>query len=230
MGTVKANSGSRVHRGCDIGLTVVTTILIADGHHVVRSGLRALLSQQSNWQVVADAANGKEAVEQAITTKPDVAIVDYSLPIWNGAEVTRQIRKDNPATEVLIFTMRDDSRVVQDVLRAGARGYLLKSDATHLLIAAVETVAAHKPFFTGVVSAALLGSFLTKGNPDALTTRERSVVQLVAEGHTNKEIASILNLGMKTVQTLRAGAHHKLRLHSTAGLVRYAVRNKMVPA
>ena len=215
---------------CDIGLAVVTTILIADDHDVVRSGLRALLSEQSNWQVVADAANGKEAVEQAIRTTPDVAIVGLSLPIWNGADVTRQIRKGSPATEVIIFTMRDDSSVVQDVLRAGALGYLLKSDATHLLIAAVETVAAHKPFFTGVVSATLLRSFLTQGNADALTARERSVVQLVAEGHTNKEIASILNLSVKTVETHRAGAHHKLRLHSTAGLVRYAVRNKMVSA
>jgi DNA-binding NarL/FixJ family response regulator len=208
----------------------VTTILIADGHHVVRSGLRALLSQQSTWQVVADAANGKEAVEQAIKTKPDVAIVDYSLPILNGADVTRQIRRGSPATEVLIFTSRDDSSVVQDVLRAGALGYLLKSDASHLLIAAVETIAAHKPFFTSVVSAALLRSFLTQCNADALTARERSVVQLVAEGHTNKEIASILNLGMKTVESHRAAAHHKLHLHSTAGLVRYAIRNNMVTA
>ena len=211
---------------CDIGPAVVTTILIADDHHVVRSGLRALLSDQSNWQVVADAANGKEAVEQAIATTPDVAIVDYALPILNGADVTRQIRKGSPATKVIIFAERDDSSVVQDVLRAGARGYLLKSDANHLLIAAVETVAAHKPFFTGVVSAALLRSFLAQGNADALTARERSVIQLVAEGHTNKEIASILNLGVKAVETHRAGAHHKLQLHSTAGLVRYAVATK----
>jgi CheY-like chemotaxis protein len=115
-----------------IGLIVVTTILIADGHHVVRSGLRALSSEQANWQVVADAANGEEAVEQAIKTTPDVAIVDYSLPSLNGTDVTRQIRKGSPATEVLIFTTRDDSSVVQDVLRAGALGYLLKSDANNL--------------------------------------------------------------------------------------------------
>jgi DNA-binding NarL/FixJ family response regulator len=209
---------------------VVTTILIADSHAVVRSGLRALLSQRPGWQVVGEAADGKEAVEQAIKTTPDVAIVDYSLPILNGADVTKRIRMGSPATEVLIFTMRDDSSVVQDVLRAGAKGYLLKSDDTNLLIAAVETIAAHKPLFTGVVSAALLRSFLSKGHADALTARERSVVQLVAEGHTNKKIASILNLGVKAVETIRAGAHHKLRLHSTAGLVRYAVRNNMVSA
>jgi len=208
----------------------VTTILIADSHAVVRSGLRALLSQQPDWRVVADAADGKAAVEQAIRTTPDVAIVDYSLPILNGADVTKRIRMGSPATEVLIFTMRDDSSVVQDVLRAGALGYLLKSDDTHLIIAAVETIAAHKPFFTGVVSAALLRSFLSKGNADALTARERSVVRLVAEGHTNKKIASILHLGVKAVETHRAAAHHKLRLHSTAGLVRYAVRNNMVSA
>ena len=208
----------------------MTTILIADDHHVVRSGLRALLSEQSNWQVVADAANGKEAVEQAIATTPDVAIVDLLLADLERSGRDEADPQGQPGHRGDHFCQRDDSSVVQDVLRAGALGYLLKSDANHLLIAAVETVAAHKPFFTGVVSAALLRSFLTKGNADALTARERSVVQLVAEGHSNKEIASILNLGVKTVETHRAAAHHKLRLHSTAGLVRYAVRNKMVSA
>jgi DNA-binding NarL/FixJ family response regulator len=188
------------------------------------------LSQQSNWQVVADAANGKEAVEQAFKTKPDVAIVDYYLPILDGADVTKQIRKGSPCTEVLIFTRREDNCVVQGVLRAGALGYLLKSDPAHLLIAAVATVADHKPFFTGVVSAALLRSFLTKRNADALTPRERAVVQLVAEGHTSKQIGSILNLGVKTIATHRAAAHHKLHLRSTAGLVRYAVRNRIIEA
>ena len=215
---------------CDIGPAVVTTILIADDHHVVRSGLRALLSDQSNWQVVADAANGKEAVEQAIATTPDVAIVDYALPILNGVDVTRQIRKGSPATKVIIFAERDDSSVVQDVLRAGARGYLLKSDANHLLIAAVETVAAHKPFFTGVVSATLLRSFLAQGNADALTARERCVIQLIAEGHSNKKIAAILNISVKTIESHRETVRHKLALNSTAGLVRYAVRNNMVSA
>ena len=160
----------------------MTTILIADDHDVVRSGLRALLSEQPDWQVVAEAADGKEAVAQVLKTAPDVAIVDYSLPILNGVEVTRQIRQRSPGTEVIIFTMHDNNSLIHDLLQAGALGYLLKSDAKRLLLTAVETVAEHKPFFTGMVSETLLQSFLTKGNNSPLTARERSVVQLIAEG------------------------------------------------
>ena len=124
-------------------------LLIADDHEVVRSGLRALLSEQPGWQVVAEAADGKEAVAQVLKTMPDVAIIDYSLPVMNGVEVTRQIRQRSPSTEVLIFTMHDNHNIIQDVLRAGALGYLLKSDAKRLLVTAVDAVAQHKPFFTG---------------------------------------------------------------------------------
>jgi DNA-binding NarL/FixJ family response regulator len=127
-------------------------ILIADDHDVVRSGLRALLSEQPNWQVVGEAADGKEAVAQVLKTAPDVAIVDYSLPVLNGVEVTRQIRQRSPRTEVIIFTMHDNNSLIHDLLQAGALGYLLKSDAKRLLLTAVETVAEHKPFFTGMVS------------------------------------------------------------------------------
>ena len=130
----------------------MTRILIADDHEVVRSGLRAILEAQNGWEVVAEAADGKEAVDRAVETKPDVAIVDYALPIANGGEVTRQIRARVPGVEVLIFTMHDNDDIVRDLLSAGARGYLLKSDARKFLIAAVESVAAHKPFFTGKVS------------------------------------------------------------------------------
>jgi DNA-binding NarL/FixJ family response regulator len=205
-------------------------ILIADDHEVVRSGLRALLSEQPNWQVVAEAADGKEAVAQALKTAPDVAIVDYSLPLFNGLEVTRQIRQRSPGTEVIIFTMHDNNSLIHDLLRAGALGYLLKSDAKRLLLTAVETVAEHKPFFTGMVSETLRQSFLTKGDDGPLTARERSVLQLIAVGHTSKRIASILNLSIKTVETHRAAAHRKLNINSTAGLVRYAIRNKMIAA
>src|SRR6185503_11484807 len=175
----------------------MTKILIADDHDVVRSGLRALLSEQPNWQVVGEAADGKEAVAQVLKTAPDVPIVDYSLPVLNGVEVTRQIRQRSPGTEVIIFTMHDNNSLIHD---------LLKSDAKRLLLTAVETVADHKPFFTGMVSETLLQSFLTKGNDCPLTARERSVVQLIAEGHSNKRIASILNLSVKTVETHRAAA------------------------
>jgi DNA-binding NarL/FixJ family response regulator len=205
-------------------------ILIADDHEVVRSGLRALLSEQPNWQVVAEAADGKEAVAQVLKTAPDVAIVDYSLPLLNGVEVTRQIRLRSPGTEVIIFTMHDNNGLIRDLLQAGALGYLLKSDAKRLLLAAVETVAGHKPFFTGMVSETLRQSFLTEGNDDPLSARERSVLQLIAEGHSSKNAASILNLGVKTIETHRAAIHRKLDIHSTAGLVRYAIRNKMIDA
>ena len=205
-------------------------ILIADDHAVVRSGLRALLSEREGWQVVAEAADGKEAVAQALATAPDIAIVDYSLPLLNGVEVTRQIRQRSPSTEVIIFTAHDNDGLIHDLFKAGALGYLLKSDAKRLLLTAVETVADHKPFFTGMVSETLLQSFLTKGNNSPLTARERSVVQLIAEGHSNKRIASILNLSVKTVETHRASAHRKLNLNSTAALVRYAIRNNIIEA
>ena len=205
-------------------------ILIADDHEVVRAGLRALLSDQPNWQVVAEAADGQAAVAQTLQTAPHVAIVDYSLPLLNGVEVTRQIRQRSPDTEVIIFTMHDNNSLIHDLLQAGALGYLLKSDAKRLLLTAVETVADHKPFFTGMVSETLLQSFLTKGNDGPLTTRERSVLQLIAVGHTNKKIASILSLSVKTVESHRAAIHRKLNISSTAGLVRYAIRNKMIDA
>jgi DNA-binding NarL/FixJ family response regulator len=205
-------------------------ILIADDHEVVRAGLRALLSEQPNWQVVAEAADGKEAVAQALKTAPDVAIVDHRLPLSNGVEVTRQIRLRSPGTEVIIFTMHDNNDLIRDLLQAGALGYVLKSEAHHLLLTAVETVARHMPFFTGSVSETLRQSFLTKGNGGPLSARERSVLQLIAEGHSNKRAASILNLSIKTVESHRAAVHRKLNIHSTAGLVRYAIRNKIIDA
>jgi DNA-binding NarL/FixJ family response regulator len=208
----------------------MTKILIADDHEVVRAGLRALLSEQPNWQVVAEAADGQAAVAQTLQTAPHVAIVDYSLPLLNGVEVTRQIRQRSPDTEVIIFTMHDSNDLIRDLLRAGALGYVLKSEAHRLLLAAVEMVAKHKPFFTGMVSETLRQSFLTKGNDGPLSARERSVLQLIAVGQANKRAASILNLSVKTVESHRAAIHRKLNISSTAGLVRYAIRNKMIEA
>ena len=208
----------------------VTRILIADDHEVVRSGLRNILEAQPTWEVVAEAADGKEAVAKAIETAPDIAIIDYSLPILNGVEVTRQIRNRLPRTEVLIFTMHDNEALVRQLLQAGARGYLLKSDASRHLIAAIEALASHKPFFTANVSEALLRSFTARPDREgsALTARERQVVQLIAEGQTNKEIAKLLNISLKTVETHRASIMRKLNIGSSAALVRYAVRNKLV--
>jgi DNA-binding NarL/FixJ family response regulator len=205
-------------------------MLIADDHDVVRSGLRHIIEAQPNWQVVAEAGDGKEAVQKALQTKPDVAVIDYSLPILNGAETTRQIRAALPQTEVLIFTMHDNETLIRELLKVGARGYLLKTDARRHLIGAIEALAVHNPFFTAKVSEALLGSFLSRPSREgsALTHRERGVVQLIAEGYANKQIAGLLEIGLKTVETHRAAIMRKLNLSSSAALVRYAIRNRIV--
>src|SRR5215211_281473 len=195
----------------------MTRILIADDHDVVRSGVRAILEAQTGWEVVGEAENGKDAVDQALATRPDVIVLDYALPVLNGIEATRQIRARVTGAEVLIFTMHDTATLVREVLEAGAKGFLLKSDARRFLIAAVESLAAHNPFFTGKVSEALLETYLAKGEAlgSLLTAREKSVVQLIAEGQTNKQIANILSIGTKTVETHRATVLHKLNLDTT---------------
>jgi len=209
----------------------VTRILIADDHEVVRSGLRAILEAHNGWEVVAEAENGKDAIAKAVESQPDVAIIDYSLPVMNGIEATRQIHARLPKAEILIFTMHDSDVLVGELLEAGARAYLLKSDAKQYLIAAVEALADHKPFFTGRISQQLLDAFLAthQGKAEAaLSPRERVIVQLIAEGHSNREMSEILNLSVKTIETHRAAAMRKLNLRSTAALVRYAVRNRLV--
>ncbi len=210
----------------------MTRILIADDHDVVRSGVRSILEGQAGWEIVGEAENGKDAVDRALATRPDVVVLDYALPVLNGIEATRQIRARVPGAEVLIFTMHDTATLVREVLEAGAKGFLLKSDARRFLIAAVETLSTHKPFFTGKVSEALLETYLAKGTPteSVLTSRERSVVQLIAEGKTNKKIADTLSISLKTVETHRASAMRKLNLDTTAALIRYAIRNKLVEA
>src|SRR4029453_8093791 len=210
--------------------TGMIRILIADDHEVVRSGLRKILEAQPNWEGRAEARGGKDAIHKAAETRPDVAVLDYSLPLVNGIEATRQIRARLPKTEVLIFTMHDNETLIQKLLKAGARGYLLKSDGKRHLIGAIEPLASHKPFFTAKVSEALLDSFLARPNREGstLTNRERGVVQLIAEGHTNKQIANILNISLKTVETHRAAIMRKLNLSSSAALVRSAIRNRIV--
>ena len=211
---------------------LVTRILIADDHEVVRSGLRKILESQPKWEVAGEASDGKEAVAKALELKPEIAILDYALPMINGIEATRQIRARLPRTEVLIFTMHDNETLIRDLLAAGARGFLLKSDAKRFLLEAIESLALRKPFFTAKVSEALLDSFLKR--PDhaqfALTPRERGVVQLIAEGHSNKQIANVLSISLKTVETHRAAVMRKLNLSSSASLVRYAIRNKIIEA
>jgi DNA-binding NarL/FixJ family response regulator len=213
-------------------LTAVIRILIADDHEVVRAGLQSVLEAQSNWEVVAVAGDGREAIQKAAETKPDIAIIDYSLPLLNGIEVTRQIRARLPRTEVLIFTMLDNETLIEELLKAGARGYLLKSDANRHLISAIEALASHKPYFTSKVSDVLLSSLTARPGKEGsvLTNREREVVQLIAEGHTNKAIARLLTISLKTVETHRSAAMRKLDITSSAALVRYAIRNKLIEA
>jgi len=209
---------------------MTTRILIADDHDVVRSGIRTILEGHEGWTVVGEAKDGKEAIDQSVVIRPDIVILDYSLPLVNGVEATRQIRHRVPGVEVLIFTMHDTDTLIRDVLEAGARGFLLKADARQFLVSAVESLAAHKPFFTGKVSEALLETYLSKGctKQSVLSSREKVVVQLIAEGKTNKQIADILSISTKTVETHRALALRKLNLDTTAALIRYAIRNKLV--
>jgi len=154
------------------------------------------------------------------------------MPLINGVDATRQIRARVPTVEVLIFTMHESETLMRELLEAGARGYLLKSDAKHFLINAVESLAAHRPFFTGKVSDTLVEAYLTRPSPleAVLTSRERGVVQLIAEGHSNKQIAQVLSISVKTVESHRASVMRKLNLSSAAAVVRYAVRNKIVEA
>jgi len=206
-------------------------ILLADDRIVARRGLRALLETCQNFQICAEACNGREAIELAINHKPDVVILDLSLPIVNGIEATRQIRRETPATEVMIFTLRDREDEIRDVLDAGARGYVLKSETDERIVQAIEALARHRAFFSSQLSETLLDNFVENGSGNhstVLTAREREVVRLIAEGKSNKSIAYLLDISVKTVETHRSAAMRKLDVHSTAQLVRYAIRCRLI--
>ena len=210
----------------------MTRILIADDHAVVRSGVRRIIEDQPGWSVVAEATDGKDAIAQAITTKPDVAILDYRLPLIDGIEATRQIRRRVPNVEVLIFTVDDSEILLRELLEAGARGYVLKSDAGQHLISAIQALADHRPFLSGGALEVLLKTFLVKAwrRDRPLTDREQSIVKLIAEGHSNRQTAAVLGLSVKTVETHRASVMRKLGFKSSAAVVRYAVRNNLIEA
>jgi DNA-binding NarL/FixJ family response regulator len=211
--------------------SIMKRILIADDHETVRSGLRAVLEGRVGWEVVAEAHDGNEAVAAAIEKRPDVAIVDYSMPSMTGAEVARRIRERQLVTEILIFTMHDSNVLALEAFQAGARAFLLKSDANKMLLAAVESLIVHRPFYAGAFSSELEGMLTGKRDPSQiLSPREKTIVKLVAEGYSNRAVSAILNLSIKTTETHRAAAMRKLNINSTAGLVRYAVRAKLVDA
>ena len=197
----------------------------------MRRGVRTLLEQQDNWQVVGEAADGREALRLIGETKPDVAILDYMLPELNGVDLGREIMRQWPKTQVLMFTMLERESAFTEALHAGVRGYLLKSDPTQDLIGAVEALSRKRPYFSSVVNERLLQHFIERshvGTKSILTAREREVVQLVAEGQGNKQVAYTLGVSIKTVETHRGALMAKLNLRSTADLVKYAVRNAMV--
>jgi DNA-binding NarL/FixJ family response regulator len=215
-------------------------ILLADDHEVVRAGLRALLEEQQGWEVVAEAVDGREAVDKATKLKPDAVVIDIAMPSLNGLEAVRQIVKAVPNCRVLVLTMYDSDPLIQQVLQAGARGYLLKSDAGRDLVSAIDALRRNKTFFTPKVSQMVLEGYLDKNpkekEPEAeaeslrLTSRQREIVQLLAEGKSSKEVAAVLGLSVKTAETHRANIMRKLDCHSVTELVRYAIRNHIIAA
>jgi DNA-binding NarL/FixJ family response regulator len=213
-------------------------ILVADDHEVVRCGLRSILESAPGMEIVGEACDGREAVEKWRELKPDVVIMDICMPLLNGLEATRQITQETPAANVLVLTMMKSEQTVRDILEAGARGYILKSDAGRDLLLAVDSVMNRRVFFTSPVSEMVLSGFLKAaslspgGAPagEPLTPREREVVQLLAEGKTSKEAATILGISARTAETHRASIMRKLHLESFSDLVRYAIRNSIIEA
>jgi DNA-binding NarL/FixJ family response regulator len=210
-------------------------ILLADDHTVVRQGLRKVLEERAEWEVIAEAGDGREAVRQAEELKPDVAIIDIAMPLLNGIEATRQIVKRCPSTRVLILTMHLDEAYVNQILQAGATGYLLKDSADVDLIQAVSAVSKGKSFFSPAVARVMLDDYVRqladRGITDryeSLSEREREIFQLIAEGKANKEIATLLAISPSTVETHRARIMEKLDLHSAAEIVLYAVRKGVI--
>jgi DNA-binding NarL/FixJ family response regulator len=206
-------------------------ILVADDHSVVRRGLRALLESRRGWKICGEAANGREAVERARRLKPDVAILDIGMPGLNGVEAARQIRKVSPKTELLILSAHGSEKLVLEVLEAGARGYVVKEEADESLMVAVDALLRHVPFLTARIAKLIAREKrggLSKAPKGRLTSREREIAQLLAEGKTNKEVAAALGISAKTVETHRANIMLKLNIHSITDLVHYAIRNKMI--
>jgi DNA-binding NarL/FixJ family response regulator len=212
-------------------------ILLADDHEIVRRGLCSLLLKHEGWEVCGEASDGREALEMAKRLKPDVVIVDIGMPSLNGLDTTRQLMQYDPQFKVIVLTITDSDQVIREALDAGARGFVLKSDAARDLVSAVEALQSKRMFFTPRVNDLVLAGFLDKGhvvarneapNLPTLTAREREITQLLAEGKSSKEVATLLNLSTKTVETHRSNIMRKLSLHSIRDLVVYAIKNNII--
>src|SRR5512143_4004103 len=210
-------------------------ILIVDDHTIVRQGLRALLETQDGFVVVGEAENGREAVKKAQEHSPDVVIMDIAMPILNGLEATRQIKRILPDCKVVALTMYNDEEYVFQILKSGASGYLIKETASNELLNAIHSVRAGTPFFSPQIARKIMESYLkedeqkkTRGETDKLTNREKEVLQLIAEGYTNNEIGNLMNISVKTVETHRSHIMSKLDIHDVAGLIKYAIRKGLV--
>jgi len=211
-------------------------ILIADDHELIRRAVRTLLEAEPGWKVVAEASDGQEAFEKAKETKPEVVVLDIGMPRLSGLEAARRLKRILPQVKVLMLTVHESERLALEVLNAGARGYVTKSDTARDLVIAIEALRRDKTFFKPRIDRIIVDSFLG-GRPSKkakekqgrqLTSRQREIVQLLAEGKTNKEVSALLNLSVKTVETHRANIMKRLSCHSVSDLVRYAIRNNIV--
>jgi DNA-binding NarL/FixJ family response regulator len=216
----------------------IVRILVADDHDIVRRGLKQLLTSRAGWDVCAEAKTGREAVALAEQVKPEVVVMDISMPDLNGLEAARRIRKQFPKTEIVILTLHFSDQLLRDIVEAGAHAYIMKGDAERDLVTAVEAVANRRSFFTAQAGDMLLNEFRGRNAvPEAssvfrnrLTGRERDIVQLLAEGKSSKEVAVALGISVKTAETHRANIMRKLELHSVSELVRYALKNQIIEA
>jgi DNA-binding NarL/FixJ family response regulator len=216
----------------------VIRIVLADDHDLMRRGIRGLLESEPDFEVCGEAANGREALELTNRLKPDVIVLDLGMPELNGLDALKQIHKETPDTEVLVFSMHDSEGLVREVFAAGARGYVSKSDAARYLVDAIRSLSQHKPFFTERISEAILSSLVASGSEaeqqsgpgDSLTVREHEILQMLAENKSNKEIAASLDISVRTVETHRRSIMQKLNATSIVELVHYAIRNGIVPS
>jgi DNA-binding NarL/FixJ family response regulator len=220
-------------------MNIPLRILIADDFDVVREGARVLIERQPGWEVCGQAANGVAAVELAEKLEPDIVVLDMTMPELNGLEAARKIKKLLPKCEALMLTGRESDELIREVFESGVKSYILKSQTTEHLVPAIQSLAQHKPYFTSGVAEVLFARMLQKTAPkredadendDRLTTREREIVQLLAEGKSNKEVADKLGISLRTAETHRAAIMRKLRVDSLAAIVRYAIRHHIIEA